>query len=268
MKIHVISAGHFSPLLSNRLWSRQSLSCNCLVIEDQKRIVLVDTGLHPQMLKSNLGSQIYNKTLGVKTSAESTLKVQVEKLDLNLESVSDVILTHLHPDHTAGLVEFPNAQVHLSKAEWDYVNELAEDSYYKKHFDRTHWQHTQKFNFHQNFNFDWFGFKAERLDFLSSETYLVLLPGHTGGGHCGVAIKFQQQWVFHVGDAYFLRDDLNENLKDRHILSEVIQASISPNSVLRLKTAKKIADIKKELGNQLILISAHEEKDSNQLFNE
>lgn len=238
------------------------------MIEDQGKVILVDTGLHPQMLKSNLGSQIYNKTLGVKTSAESTLKVQIEKLDMNLEKVSDVILTHLHPDHTAGLVEFPNARVHLSKTEWDYVGQLAEDSYYKKHFDNSHWKHTEKFIFHQKFDSNWFGFKAERLEFLSHEAYLILLPGHTGGGHCGVAIKFQDQWIFHVGDAYFLTDDLNENLKDRHILSEVIQASISPNSVLRLKTAKKIAELKKELKTKLILISAHEEQDSDQLFNE
>lgn len=268
MKIHVVSAGHFSPLLSNRLWSRKSLSCNCLVIEDQGHVVLVDTGLHPQMLKSNIGSQVYNKTLGLKTSADTTLKVQIEKLDLNLEEVSDVILTHLHPDHTAGLVEFPGAHVHLSKAEWEYVNQLPQDSYYKKHFDKTHWEHIEGFIFHEKFENNWFGFKAEKLEFLSCEAYLVLLPGHTGGGHCGVAIKFQEQWIFHVGDAYFLRDDLNENLKDRHILSEMVQASISPNSILRLKTAKQIADLKKQLQNKLILISAHEEKDSDQLFNE
>jgi glyoxylase-like metal-dependent hydrolase (beta-lactamase superfamily II) len=220
------------------------------------------------MLKSNMGSQVYNKTLGLKTSADTTLKVQVEKLDLNLEEVSDVILTHLHPDHTAGLVEFPDAHVHLSKAEWDYVNQLPQHSYYKKHFDKTHWEHTEKFIFHQKFEMNWFGFKAEKLEFLSREAYLVLLLGHTGGGHCGVAIKFQERWVFHVGDAYFLRDDLNENLKDRHILSEMVQASISPNSILRLKTAKQIADLKKQLKDKLILISAHEEKDSDQLFNE
>lgn len=268
MKIHVVSAGHFSPLLSNRLWSRKSLSCNCLVVEDQGQLVLVDTGLHPYMLKSNLGSQIYNKTLGVKTSVDSTLKAQIEKLDLKHEKVSDVILTHLHSDHTAGLVEFPNARVHLSKAEWDYVDQLAEDSYYKKHFDKTHWEHTEKFVLHQKFEFNWFGFQAEKLDFFSHEAYFVLLPGHTGGGHCGVVIKFQEKWIFHVGDAYFLKDDLNKNLKDRHIMSEVIQASISPNSILRLKTAKQIAELKKELQNQLILISAHEEQDSDQLFNE
>lgn len=268
MKIHVVSAGHFTPLLSNRLWSRKSLSCNCLVIEDQGKTIVVDTGLHPQMLKSNLGSRIYNATLGLKTSIETTLKFQLEELGLSQEKVSHVVLTHLHPDHTAGLIEFPSAQVHLSKSEWDYVNQLPEDSYYKKHFDPTHWQHAEKLNFYEKFELNWFGFKAERLDFFSHEAYLVQLPGHTGGGHCGVTIKFQGKWIFHVGDAYFLRDDLNENLKDRHILSEVIQASISPNSVLRLKTAKKIAELKGQLKHQLILISAHEEQDSDQLFNE
>ena len=268
MKIHVISAGHFSPLLSNRLWSRKSLSCNCLVIEDQGQVILVDTGLHPQMLKSNFGSQIYNKTLGLKTSLDRTLSHQLIELDLRKSKVSHVILTHLHPDHTAGLIDFTKAEVHVSKDEWDYVNQLPENSYYKKHFDKTHWQHSKNFVFHQNFESNWFGFKAESLKFISHEAYLVQLPGHTGGGHCGVAIRFQNKWILHVGDAYFLKDDLNELLKDRHLLSEVVQASISPNSILRLETAKKIAALKKELKNNLILISAHEEQDSNQLFNE
>ena len=268
LKIHVLSGGLFVPLLTKKLWSRNFLPCNCLVIEKDTEIHLVDTGLHQRMLSSGFSSQIYNKTLGLRVDRKTSLKGQLEQLKINPEAVKTITLTHLHPDHTSGLIDFPNAEVFVSRKEWEYVNQLDSKDFYKSHFDERHWSHVKKIQLLDFENKKWFGFYCCLLPHISTKAFLIDLPGHTGGGHSGVAIQFKDKWIFHVGDAYFLEDDLNEELGHRHLLSEMVQATISPNTPLRNQTARKIADLKKELNKSLVLISAHEEKYSNQLFAE
>jgi glyoxylase-like metal-dependent hydrolase (beta-lactamase superfamily II) len=41
-------------------------------------------------------------------------------LGVDLDAVRDVVLTHLHYDHTGHLPLFPAAQVHLQREEWEY----------------------------------------------------------------------------------------------------------------------------------------------------
>ncbi len=266
MKIHVLSGGRFIPLLTEKLWSRHFLPCNCLVIEIGKEIHLVDTGLHPRMMSSGVSGQIYNRTLGLKVDSQTSLKGQLKKINLNAQQVKSITLTHLHPDHTAGLIDFPQAEIYISRSEWEYVHQLPNESYYKRHFDKKHWNHVEKPHLIEFQNEKWMGFLSASLLHLGNEFHLVQLPGHTGGGHSGVAIQFGDKWILHVGDAYFLQDDLEDDLGQRHLMSEIVQATISPNTPLRHKTVRKIADLKKELKEKLILISSHEEKNLGQSF--
>lgn len=50
-----------------------------------------------------------------------------------------------------------------------------------------------------------------------SEVLLIPLFGHTLG-HCGVAIQQGDRWLLHVGDAYYLRDELTS---DDHPVSQL-----------------------------------------------
>ena len=45
----------------------------------------------------------------------------------------------------------------------------------------------------------------------ASQVLLIPLFGHTLG-HCGVAVQQGERWLLHVGDAYYLRDELSEDL--------------------------------------------------------
>ena len=55
---------------------------------------------------------------------------------------------------------------------------------------------------------DWFGFEAVRdIPGLPSEILLVPLIGHTRG-HTGVAVKSDDGWLLHAGDAYFYRGEV------------------------------------------------------------
>lgn len=54
----------------------------------------------------------------------------------------------------------------------------------------------------------WFGLEARRVNTgFDTTIFLIPLPGHTLG-HCGVAIQQRDNWIFHMGDTYYLRDEL------------------------------------------------------------
>ncbi len=50
------------------------------------------------------------------------------------QSVTDIFISHSHGDHVGGLVKadgtlaFPNAAIHLSKAEWEFMSGCAEQA--------------------------------------------------------------------------------------------------------------------------------------------
>ena len=78
---------------------------------------LVRLGTHVILIDAGAGA-LYGPNLG-------KLKASLTAVGYQPEQVTDVVLTHIHPDHTGGLVQgqtrvFPNATVHLDKRELDY----------------------------------------------------------------------------------------------------------------------------------------------------
>src|SRR2546425_9924456 len=83
--------------------------------------------------------QLDNKLILVDTGAGELLGPKLDKLPDSLKSVglkpeqiTDILLTHIHPDHSGGLTVggrrvFPNATVHVNKLELDYwpISRLA-----------------------------------------------------------------------------------------------------------------------------------------------
>ncbi|WP_257456506.1 MBL fold metallo-hydrolase [Archangium lipolyticum] len=83
-------------------------SFNAFLINTGSQLVLVDTG----------AGNLYGPTLGKLLANLKAAGYQPEQIDA-------VLITHLHPDHMGGLMtgdkrSFPNATVHLAKAEADY----------------------------------------------------------------------------------------------------------------------------------------------------
>lgn len=78
------------------------------LIEIPNHIVLVDVGL----------AQLYNSDSG-------KLQTALAQAGYQPEQITDILITHLHPDHCAGLLSkqntkaFPNAIVHISQVDFD-----------------------------------------------------------------------------------------------------------------------------------------------------
>lgn len=86
-----------------------TLSVDALLVKTGQQVVLIDTG--------------------VGGALQGSLKLAKVKPD----SVTDILITHAHPDHIGGLVikgalAFPNAKIRMAAAEWSWLQGQAENA--------------------------------------------------------------------------------------------------------------------------------------------
>ncbi len=223
MQIHHLNCGTDCPfggaLMDGR--SRGPLArliCHCLLIETPSSgLVLVDTGYgikdvaqpHPRT------SRVMRGLLNIRFRQEETALRQVEALGFSARDVRHIVLTHLDFDHAGGIADFPEAQVHLMAAELESAQRLkgglaARKRYRPMQFDRmAAWR-----AYDPTAGERWNGFEVVRnVDGLPPEILLVPLIGHTWG-HAGVAVRQEDGWLLHAGDAYFHSDEVRR--PERH----------------------------------------------------
>lgn len=88
-----------------------TLSVNSLLVRTGGRLILIDTGLGPR--------------------AHSQLLASLKLAGVAPGDITDVLITHPHPDHIGGLLNaegrfaFPNATVRMASAAWDWMRQKA-----------------------------------------------------------------------------------------------------------------------------------------------
>lgn len=84
---------------------------------------------------------------------------------------------------------------------------------------------------------------------------VVLIPlfGHTFG-HCGVAVRQGERWVLHVGDAYYLRGELD---RDEHPISG-LAAAMADDNRLRLESVRRLRRLAREHNGDIELFGYHD----------
>jgi len=106
---------------------------------------------------------------------------EMKKAGLSPESISDILITHIHPDHVGGLPDFPNARVHIAAEEYEaWENDPARKGLAKYMPDKK--------------KLELFPFDRELFPGLKA----LKMPGHTPG-----------HTVFQLDSRYFVGDILH-----------------------------------------------------------
>jgi len=127
-----LDGGAMFGIIPKALWERSNpadeknritLGGRCLLLQSEKRNVLIDTGIGNGW--DEKFSKIYNLDF-----SNSFLAKSLKKAGLERENITDVILTHLHFDHTGGAVvfnngkpqpAFPNAKYYIQQKHFDWA---------------------------------------------------------------------------------------------------------------------------------------------------
>ncbi len=85
------------------------LAMNVLLVRSEDRLILLDAGM------------------GIFASeSEGWLLQSLERAHISVDAITDIMVSHAHPDHIGGLVSkdnqlvFPHATIHISKIEYDF----------------------------------------------------------------------------------------------------------------------------------------------------
>ncbi|PWB14253.1 MBL fold metallo-hydrolase [Acinetobacter sp. AM] len=206
--IHHLHCGTMCPVCGP-LFGQKGLHahviCHCLLLETDRGLVLIDTGLGMQDLlhtKARLGNMIarFGK---IENNLELTAIAQIQKLGFNPKDVQHIFVSHLDFDHAGGISDFPQATVHVLSSEYNATQNL-------NHYKRKARYKVKQFQQHRYWNFiepiandDWFNLKQIRnFDLFENDLLMIPLLGHTAG-HSGIAVRNQDQWLLFCGDAYY-----------------------------------------------------------------
>jgi glyoxylase-like metal-dependent hydrolase (beta-lactamase superfamily II) len=213
---------------------------HCLLLEENDRLVLVDTGIGLKDIENpleRLGDENLNGS-GIQLDEALTAFHQIKKLGFNPEQVTDCIISHCDVDHTGGLADFPQAKLHLGIEEYENFCREGETS---PRYSPSHLSHHPPIKTYSETTNDWFGFEARKIELNSEiEAFLIPLFGHTHG-HCGIALQHYNKWLFYVGDAYYLRIELTD---ETHWVNGLAEAR-AENNGLRKESLDKIKKLVK-----------------------
>lgn len=205
---------------------------HCILIKENDNLILIDTGiglLDIQQPLERIGQELIDM-VGYRFNENQTAIRQIEELGLDPKKVTDCIISHLDNDHIGGLADFPNATVHVGIEEYENYNS-GSPRYLKVPL-----SHNPTIKTYKKSDLNWFGFEARKVA-TNTETEIFLIPlfGHTLG-HCGVALKKDNKWIFYIADAYYMRIELNDS---NHPVNQLARMRAEDND-LRLNSLDKI----------------------------
>jgi glyoxylase-like metal-dependent hydrolase (beta-lactamase superfamily II) len=122
--IYPLFNGCFNILMKSAR-SMEDIHCFAfLIVDETGGAVLVDAGFNPEGIP---GARTYSTQ-----TDEQRIKAVIENLGFNPAQVKEVIMTHIHWDHTAGMCDFPGARFYLQADEFRGLLQLNpnEETYF------------------------------------------------------------------------------------------------------------------------------------------
>lgn len=265
MRVHHLSCGSFCPhgarLVNGEggLLAEGLIVCHCLLIEAGDGLVLVDTGL-------GLGDARNPRRLGAvfrmmrpRPTEATTAVRQVEALGFDPADVRHIVTTHLDLDHAGGLPDFPGAGVHVLSAELDAaLRPAASDRL--RYVGGVHWDHGPRWVRHAPGGDEWFGFEGVRiLPDVDAEILLVPMIGHSRG-HTGVAVRDEDGWLLHCGDAYFHHGEMATPRTCPPML-RLFQSMTAADNRARKANQERLRELNRAHGDEVTLFCAHDPRE-------
>jgi glyoxylase-like metal-dependent hydrolase (beta-lactamase superfamily II) len=250
-------------------WGRQlpavmprDLVAHCLLVERPDGLTLVDTGIgvaDVQQRAARLG-RAFMLLVGPVLDPAETAAAQVSRLGFAPGDVTDIVLTHLDPDHSGGLADFPQATVHVGRAEHDAAMHpvLRERLRYLP----AHWSHHPRWQTHDVAGESWQGFEAVTV--LTDDILLVPLVGHTRG-HSGVAVHGPDGWILHAGDAYFHHGEIEMHGTHCPLGLRLFQWMMEKNRPARLENQTRLRSLACTHGHEITMFCSHDPEELERL---
>lgn len=197
MKIHSIETGFFKldggamfGVVPKSIWQKTNIPdsnnlCNwamrLLLIEDGKRLMLVDTGIGNKQDEKFFSFYFLN--------GDATLDKSLAQLGFHRSDITDVFLTHLHFDHCGGAIEFnsekngfrpafPNATYWSNERHWKWAtvpNKREKASFLKENILPIQESGQLKF-IHRNSDFTENVFENVSVLFVDGHTDSMMIP--------------------------------------------------------------------------------------------
>lgn len=209
MRVHHLNCGSLCPRGGRffggegGLFSTAPICCHCLLVEGEDGLTLVDSGLGLEDVADPKGlGFLFNALTRPRLSAQETALRQIEAMGFRARDVRHVVPTHLDLDHAGGFGDFPEAKIHVFAPELRAaLNPTTSREKMRYRPARlagvSNWAPVETRGEH------WLGFAGVRaMPGSRDDVLLIPLPGHTSG-HCGVAVRADDGWLLHCGDAYF-----------------------------------------------------------------
>lgn len=178
-KYHIIDGNIPSPFIA-------------LLLQYDNKKILIDTGIgfleKPLVFRGN--SYMF----------EGRLQQLLQQENIKKEDITDVIITHFHPDHNGGVfaengkLNFPNAQFHMHQDEWSYWHSSQSD----KQPDLFKYFIEKNISPLKNLNLNLV--KGDFVDLLPGIT-AVKADGHTPG-QIALIIHSENEHLLYISDAF------------------------------------------------------------------
>jgi glyoxylase-like metal-dependent hydrolase (beta-lactamase superfamily II) len=261
-KVINLNCATFSPLFeismngSGRFFRNGCFVTNCLLIETTEAgLILIDTGFSRddigEIKRIPFGLRVFFRP---KMCIEETAYFQIKKYGYNVRDVRNVIFTHLDVDHANGIADFPWAKGHCSTIEYENaINKIGIKSKMRYKGDTV--KNHKMWEFYDSYNerIDGLNIKGQRIKGVNEDIYSILLGGHSSG-NCAIAIKENNGWILHSGDAYMNQNEISD--KDNYkSYSGLFQLFIQNSNKKRIESLQKIRQLKLEHKNIKIICS-------------
>lgn len=262
LRIHHLSAGTMCPLSAKLingeggLLSPARMVCHCWLVESDDGLILVDTGVGTRDLADITGrmGRVFKHVVRPILDPESTAIAQIRKLGFDPADVRHIIPTHLDLDHAGGLPDFPDATVHVFEPEHRAAMNratLPERERYRPQ----HWAHGPRWALRSEQGERWFGFDGVRAISGVDDVLLIPLQGHTRG-HCGIAVRAEDGWWLHAGDAYFFHGETRQPPSCTPGL-KLFQRMVAIDNRRRLENQERLRELVRDHGSEVRVHCAH-----------